>query len=190
MQPHPKPPAVQAPNAQPAAPLPSPPPPPEPPLPPPASVSYVGEGSWSVTLPANAAWFNTAIPIAPGYQLWAEPAEPTADCQFQLMVADQVYSSEVVSEKDTPDTQRILHLFPWSEMPADVPIWVESVKLRLAPSCRRESLTLDIESTSLIEPDDPLLRLEELSERRQRVLASHAAARYLQQLFERKGEKN
>ena len=188
IRPQPKPSAIRVPDPQPAAPPPGP-PPPEPPTPLAASVRYVGDDSWSVTLPANGAWFNSGIPLAPGYQLWAEPTEPTADCQFQVMVADQVYSSEVVAEKDTPDTQRIIRPFPWAAMPADIPIWVESVKLRLAPSCRRESLNLDIESTSIIEPDDPLLQLEENAERRERVLASHAVARYLQELLERTGEK-
>ncbi len=189
-RPQPKPLAVTAPDSQP----PTPPPllapaPPEPPAPPVASVAYVGEDAWTVVLPADGAWFNTRIPVGPHYQVWIEPSEPVADCQFLAMVGGQVFSSEVVTEQDALDTQRIIHLFPWSEMPSDVPVWVEPVKLKLAPSCRRESLALDIESTSLLEPDNPLFQLEENAERRQRVLASQAAAHYLQQLFQSRVEK-
>jgi hypothetical protein len=69
-------------------------------------------------------------------------------------------------------------------MPPGALPWVDTVKLKLAESCRRRELVLDIESASQLEPDDPLLHLEENAEQRQRVLAGHAAAEYLRRRFE------
>lgn len=177
---------VTAPSVLPTPPPPLPPvpPPPSPPPPPATSVKYVSEDHWIVTLPANETLFDTGIPVAAQFQVTVEPQEPAADCQFLMRVGDHTYSSEVVVEAGAPDTQRIQRLFPWSETPPDALPWVDTVKVRLSDSCRRQDLVLDIESASQLQPGDALLQLEENATQRQRVLAGHAAAQYLRRRFE------
>ncbi len=153
----------------------------EPPTP---KARLVAADHWLVTLPTTADWYDSGIPAAVGFQIWAEPETPVKDCQFLLRLGGEMYSSEVVENAGAPTTQRILIQLDWREVPAESLARVDTLKLRLAASCRRSELELNVQVTNELSPDDPLFQQEEYEDQRQKVLAAHRLAEELRRLFE------